>query len=93
MERAGERPGMAVAAAWTASTPTEDAMDTHPSPQRQTDTPSSSERRGPPVQTGALPGGQPGVGVNTSASPTGQSNADAAAEQGVEYGKDNLRKR
>lgn len=68
-------------------------MNTTPSPTRQPDTPSSSERRATPVQTGSLPGGQPGVGVNTSASPSGQSNVDAAAEQGVEYGKDNLRKR
>jgi hypothetical protein len=45
------------------------------------------------VQTGSLPGGQPGVGLNTSVSPTGQSNADAAEAQGVQYGKDNLRKR
>jgi len=68
-------------------------MNTNSSPPRQPDTPSSSERRVPPVQTGSLPGGQPGVGVNTSASPTGQSNVDAAEAQGVEYGKDNLRKR
>jgi hypothetical protein len=68
-------------------------MNANQPPPRQPDTPSSSERRAPPVQTGSLPGGQPGVGVNTSASPTGQSNVDAAEAQGVEYGKDNLRKR
>ncbi len=39
------------------------------------------------AQTGALPGGQPGQGVNTSTSPAGQSNMDAAVQQGVEYGK------
>jgi hypothetical protein len=68
-------------------------MNTNPSSPRQPEAPSSSPRRDPPVQTGALPGGQPGVGVNTSASPPGQSNVDAAEAQGVEYGKDNLRKR
>jgi hypothetical protein len=68
-------------------------MNTTPSTPRSPDAPSPDERRAPPVQTGSLPGGQPGVGVNTSASPAGQSNVDAAEEQGVEYGKDNLRPR
>jgi len=68
-------------------------MNPNPSSPRRPDAPPPSERRDPPVQTGSLPGGQPGVGINTSASPTGQSNADAAEAQGVEYGKDNLRKR
>ncbi len=40
-----------------------------------------------PVQTGAQSGGQPGQGVNTSASKPGQSNMDAAVGQGTEYGK------
>ncbi len=46
-----------------------------------------------PVQTGALSGGQPGQGVDTSPSPPGQSNVDAAARQGVEYGRKDLPKR
>jgi len=62
-------------------------MNTNPSPQGKPEAPSQSDRRGQPVQTGALPGGQPGQGVNTSSSPTGQSNVDAAVRQGVEYGK------
>jgi len=44
-------------------------------------------RRDRPVQTGALPGGQPGQGVNTSASEPGQSNVDAAQAEGTEYGR------
>ncbi len=62
-------------------------MTTKPSPQGKPDTPSSNERRDRPVQTGALPGGEPGQGVNTSSSPAGQSNVDATVRQGVEYGK------
>jgi hypothetical protein len=62
-------------------------MSTTPSPQGQCDTPPQDERRTPSVQTGALPGGQPGHGVNTSSSEPGQSNVDAAARQGTEYGR------
>lgn len=68
-------------------------MNSSPSTPRQPAATAADERRAPPVQTGSLPGGQPGVGINTSASPTGQSNADAAEAQGVEYGKDKLRPR
>jgi hypothetical protein len=68
-------------------------MNTNPSSKGKPDAPSPSERRGQPVQTGALSGGQPGQGVNTSSSPTGQSNVDAAARQGVEYGKHDRRQR
>lgn len=68
-------------------------MNSSPSTPRQPAAATADERRAPPVQTGSLPGGQPGVGINTSASPTGQSNADAAEAQGVEYGKDKLRPR
>lgn len=59
-----------------------------------TDAPSptpSSERAQPQVQTGALSGGQPGQGVNTSASKPGQQNADAATAEGVEYRERNER--
>jgi hypothetical protein len=62
-------------------------MNTNPSSQGKPEVSSPSERRGQLVQTGALPGGQPGQGVNTSSSPAGQSNVDAAVRQGVEYGK------
>ncbi len=62
-------------------------MNTKSSPQAKPDASSSSEPRGRPVQTGALPGGQPGQGVNTSSSPAGQQNVDAAHAEGVEYGK------
>ena len=68
-------------------------MNTIPSSQGKPDAPSPSESRGQPVQTGALPGGQPGQGVNTSSSPTGQSNVDAAVRQGVEYGKNDRHQR
>ena len=68
-------------------------MNTNPSPQGKPDAPSPSERRGQPVQTGALSGGQPGQGVNTSSSPAGQSNVDAAARQGVEYGRNDRKQR
>jgi hypothetical protein len=62
-------------------------MNTNPTPEGKPETSSPSERGSRPVQTGALPGGQPGQGANTSSSPTGQSNADATVRQGVEYGK------
>ena len=68
-------------------------MNTKPSPPGKDNAPSPGDRRSRPVQTGALPGGQPGVGVNTSPYETGQSNVDAAVQQGTEYGKDNLRQR
>ena len=68
-------------------------MNTNPSSQGKPERPSPGERRGQPVQTGALPGGQPGQGVNTSSSAAGQSNVDAAAQQGVEYGKNDRPKR
>ena len=68
-------------------------MNTNPSPQGKPEGSSPSERRDKPVQTGALPGGQPGQGVNTSSSPTGQSNVDAAVRQGVEYGKNDRQQR
>jgi hypothetical protein len=84
---------MAVAAGVGINASTEIAMSTNPSSQGRPDTPSPSERRGQSVQTGALPGGQPGQGVNTSSSPTGQSNVDAAARQGVEYGKNDRHQR
>ena len=63
-------------------------MNTNPSsPAKPDASPSSSERRGRTVQTGALSGGQPGQGVNTSSSPAGQQNVDAAHAEGVDYGK------
>ena len=68
-------------------------MNTNPSSKGKPDASAPSERRGQPVQTGALPGGQPGQGVNTSSSPAGQSNVDAAARQGVEYGRNDRRQR
>jgi hypothetical protein len=68
-------------------------MDTKPASQGKPDPSSPDERGGRPVQTGALPGGQPGEGVNTSSSPTGQSNVDATVQQGVEYGKDERQRR
>jgi len=68
-------------------------MSTTPTPPRQEPPPSPAQRSGQPVQTGALPGGQPGVGANTSPYETGQSNVDASVQQGTEYGKDNLRPR
>jgi hypothetical protein len=81
------RPGTAVAADVGVNASTEIAMNTNSSSHGKPDAPSPDARRGQPVQTGALPGGQPGQGVNTSSSPTGQSNVDATARQGVEYGK------
>ena len=68
-------------------------MNTNPSSQGKPATSSPSERGSQPVQTGALPGGQPGQGANTSSSPTGQSNVDAAVRQGVEYGKNERHRR
>jgi len=67
-------------------------MTTSPSPQARPTMPSSDKPHGQAIQTGALSGGQPGQGVDTP-SCKGQSNVDAAVAQGVEYGKDNLRKR
>lgn len=55
--------------------------------QAQPAAPSGREREDQAVQTGALSGGQPGQAVNTSSSPSGQSNVDASLEQGTEYGK------
>ncbi len=68
-------------------------MNANPSSQGKPDAPSPSERPARPVQTGALPGAQPGQGVNTSSSPAGQSNVDAAARQGVEYGRNDRKQR
>lgn len=65
-------------------------MSTKAPSQAKPDALSSNTPPGQLVQTGALPGGQPGQGVNTSSSETGQSNVDAAVRQGVEYGKNNL---
>jgi len=62
-------------------------MNPNPSPPGQPTAPPPSERRDRPVQTGALPGGQPGQGVNSSSSEPGQSNVDAAEAQGTEYGE------
>jgi len=62
-------------------------MNSNPSSPGKPNTPSPENRRDQAVQTGALPGGQPGQGVNTSSSPTGQSNVDAAVRQGTEYGE------
>ena len=68
-------------------------MNTNPSTQGKSEGSSPSERLDKPVQTGALPGGQPGQGVNTSSSPAGQSNVDAAVRQGVDYGKNERQQR
>ena len=68
-------------------------MNPNPSSPSQPDKSSPGARRDQPVQTGALPGGQPGQGVNTSSSAPGQSNVDAAVAQGTEYGKKDLDKR
>jgi hypothetical protein len=66
-------------------------MNTQPPSQRQSDAFSSGTGGDRPVQTGALPGGQPGRGVNTSSSAPGQSNVDAAVREGVEYKRKNER--
>jgi len=68
-------------------------MNTNSSSQGKPAASSPGERRDEPVQTGALPGGQPGQGVNTSSSEPGQSNVDAAVQQGVEYGDKDQRRR
>jgi hypothetical protein len=78
---------MAVAADVGINVAMEVCMNSNSSSPGKPDTSSPRERRDQPVQTGALPGGQPGQGVNTSSSPTGQSNVDAAVQQGTEYGK------
>ena len=67
------------------------AVNTQSSSQRQPDQSSPPKGDDQHVQTGALPGGQPGYGVNTSSSAPGQSNVDAAVAEGVEYGKKNER--
>jgi hypothetical protein len=84
---------MAVAADACINASTEVAMSTNPSSQGKPDPSSPGEHGSGPVQTGALPGGQPGQGVNTSSSPTGQSNVDATVREGVEYGKDERHRR
>lgn len=63
-------------------------MAVNPSSQSVPDSPKSSTQApaNDKVQTGALPGGQPGDGVNTSKSAPGQSNVDAATHEGTEYG-------
>lgn len=61
-------------------------MNSNPSPAGKPNVSSPADSRDQAVQTGALPGGQPGQGVNTSSSPTGQSNVDATVRQGTEYG-------
>ena len=67
-------------------------MTTNPSSKNGPAEPSSTKPQTRAVQTGALSGGQPGQGGDAPSS-KGQSNVDAAVAQGVEYGKDNLRKR
>ena len=67
-------------------------MTTPFSPKAQPAAPSADKPQDQAIQTGALSGGQPGQGADTPSS-KGQSNVDAAAAQGVEYGKDKLRKR
>ena len=66
-------------------------MNTNSSSPGKPDVSTPDARRDQPLQTGALPGGQPGQGVNTSSSPAGQSNVDAAAREGTEYRKKNER--
>jgi hypothetical protein len=78
---------MGVAAPVRINMRTEATMNPNSSSPARPDAPSPADRRDPAVQTGALPGGQPGQGVNTSSSPPGQSNVEAAAQQGTEYGK------
>ena len=83
---------MAAAATVCISRSKELAMHGHPSPSQSK--PASPDRRpDAPVQTGALPGGQPGQGVDTSSSAPGQSNVDAAIREGTEYGKHERPKR
>ena len=68
-------------------------MDNPSSPQARPNPAAPGKRPDEAVQTGALPGGQPGQGVNTSSSAPGQSNVDAAAAEGVEYGEHERPKR
>jgi len=63
------------------------------SPPPTPPSPATSQRPGVPVQTGALPGGQPGQGVDTSSSAPGQSNVDATIREGTEYGEHERPKR
>jgi hypothetical protein len=84
---------MAVAADVGINVSMEVVMKKNPSSQDKAEGSSPSASRDKPVQTGALPGGQPGQGVNTSSSPTGQSNVDAAMRQGVEYGNKDRHRR
>lgn len=62
-------------------------MNTNPSPRGKSEPDPSGERRDEPVQTGALPGLQPGVGADSGSPRRGQSNVDATLAQGVEYGE------
>ena len=78
---------MAVAAHDDSNSSTVATMNANPSTPGKPDTTPQDERAARPVQTGALSGGQPGVGVNTSSSEAGQQNADAAEAEGVEYGE------
>lgn len=78
---------MAVAALEDRNVSTELAMNTTPASPGNLDNSPAAAPAARPVQTGALAGGQPGQGVNTSSSKAGQSNVDAAAAQGTEYGK------
>jgi hypothetical protein len=78
---------MTVAAYVGINVPAEVAMNSNPSSPGKPNESPAAESRDQAVQTGALPGGQPGQGVNTSSSPTGQSNVDAAVRQGTEYRK------
>jgi len=68
-------------------------MNANPSPRQPPEASPPSGRPPEPVQTGALPGGQPGQGVNASSSAPGQSNVDAIERLGTEYGKDNRKNR
>ena len=61
-------------------------MNANPSSPGKPDASPTTQRGDRAVQSGALSGGQPGQGINTSSSPAGQSNADAAARQGTDYG-------
>lgn len=67
-------------------------MNTNASPQEKPVPASPADRDRAPVQTGALPGGQPGQDANTPAS-KGQSNVDAAFGEGVDYGEHERRRR
>ena len=78
---------MAVAAHGDSNSSTVAAMNPNPSTPGKPDASPQDERAARPVQTGALSGGQPGVGVNTSSSEPGQQNADAAEAEGIEYGE------